>query len=266
MKKLLFVLGLVLSILLPTSILYADGGSVTFDEEKSIVKVNYNSNDYTPYKVLIEKEGAERYSYNLYDDDEVFPLQMGSGRYTIKICKKIPNKKNTYSVVLKQTRTLNLAENAVYLQSVQNINWSDKSKAIALAKNLGLNKAGSEEKFKEIYNEIVRSIVYDFQKASSVATNTRYLPVIDDTYVNKKGICYDYSSLMASMLRSLGVPTKMVHGYSKNTGSVYHAWNEVLLNNKWVVVDTTVDASLYRRGSSYHAEKAKTSYQNNKEF
>ncbi len=266
MKKSLIILGLVLSVLLPSSILYADGGSVTFDQKKSIVKVNYKSDDYTPYKVLIEKEGGKRYSYNLYDDDEVFPLQMGSGKYTVKICKKIQGKSNTYSVVLKESKNLRLEENVVYLQSVQNINWSDKSKAIAIAKELGLNKTKSEEKFKKIYNEIVQSIVYDFQKANSVASNTRYLPVIDDTYLNKKGICYDYSSLMASMLRSIGIPTKMVHGYSQNTGAVYHAWNEVFLNNKWVVVDTTVDASLFRHGATYKAEKAKASYQTNKEF
>ncbi|MBU5438687.1 transglutaminase domain-containing protein [Tissierella sp. MSJ-40] len=45
------------------------------------------------------------------------------------------------------------------------------------------------------------------------------------------------------MLRSQGIPTKLVKGY-KNDLKAYHAWNEVLLDNNWVIVDTTYDAAL----------------------
>lgn len=59
------------------------------------------------------------------------------------------------------------------------------------------------------------------------------------------GICYDYSSLFGSMLRSLGIPTKLVMG-RKDDIEAYHSWNEVYLEdeNKWVTIDTTYDAGM----------------------
>ena len=40
----------------------------------------------------------------------------------------------------------------------------------------------------------------------------------------KSGICFDYAALMTGMLRSQGVPCKLVVGYA---GTVYHAWISV---------------------------------------
>ena len=49
---------------------------------------------------------------------------------------------------------------------------------------------------------------------------------------SKKGICFDYASLMAAMLRSQGIPTKLEVGYS---GQAYHAWISVYLQETgWV--------------------------------
>ena len=45
------------------------------------------------------------------------------------------------------------------------------------------------------------------------------------------------------MLRSQGIPTKLVKGYSDNVDG-YHAWNEVYINEEWITIDTTLDAVL----------------------
>ncbi|MFF2634397.1 transglutaminase domain-containing protein, partial [Microbacterium sp. NPDC058021] len=45
------------------------------------------------------------------------------------------------------------------------------------------------------------------------------------------------------MMRSLDIPTKLVMGDSAYVDE-YHAWNEVFLNGKWVIIDTTVDSGL----------------------
>ena len=48
----------------------------------------------------------------------------------------------------------------------------------------------------------------------------------------RKGICFDYASLMSALLRSQGIPTKLVVGYS---GTAYHAWISVYLDEAgWV--------------------------------
>ena len=46
------------------------------------------------------------------------------------------------------------------------------------------------------------------------------------------------------MQRSQGLPTKLVKGYAKGVDG-YHAWNEVLIGGKWVVVDSTFDAAMW---------------------
>lgn len=45
------------------------------------------------------------------------------------------------------------------------------------------------------------------------------------------------------MLRSLGIPTKLIKGY-KNDLKEYHAWNEVLIDEKWILIDATYDVAL----------------------
>jgi transglutaminase-like putative cysteine protease len=93
------------------------------------------------------------------------------------------------------------------------------------------------------YDFIVQNILYDFDKISTLTSD--YIPIPDKTLLALKGICYDYSSLFAAMKRSEGVPIKLVKGYSTLVDG-YHAWNEVFIDGKWIVVDTTVDAAYYK--------------------
>ena len=63
---------------------------------------------------------------------------------------------------------------------------------------------------------------------------------MDDTLSSKKGICFDYAALVACMLRVQGIRCKLVIGYAD---AYYHAWNEVLVDGKWLRYDTTSMAS-----------------------
>ena len=53
---------------------------------------------------------------------------------------------------------------------------------------------------------------------------TGYLPVVDEVYKSNTGICFDYAAVMATMLRSQGIPTRLEVGYM---GEEYHAWISV---------------------------------------
>ena len=64
-----------------------------------------------------------------------------------------------------------------------------------------------------------------------------YCPLSIDT-LSASG--FDYAALVACMLRTQGVRCKLVIGYAD---SYYHAWNEVLLDEKWTRYDTTSMAS-----------------------
>ena len=81
-----------------------------------------------------------------------------------------------------------------------------------------------------VYNWVIENVSYDTALASNVTVN--YIPDVDATYASKKGICFDYASLMTSMLRLWNVPCKMVFGY---VGEAYHAWISVYTEEEgWV--------------------------------
>ena len=72
------------------------------------------------------------------------------------------------------------------------------------------------------------------------------MPSPDETLALGTGICFDYASLSAAMLRSLGIPCKVVTGYVSPDG-VYHAWNLVYINGSWTSVEFSVRAGEWSR-------------------
>lgn len=236
------------------AISFADASVISINDTSDTVSVKYDASNYEDLKVLVKKD-ALQYVYNIFDNNETFPLQMGSGDYTIGLYQRTEG--NKYRMLTSSVLGAQVDPLIVFKQSVQNMNWSKESAAVKFATKLMLNAKTDKEKFDIVYKFMVSSIVYDYQKAASVGT--RYIPVIDNTLSEKKGICYDYSSLMASMLRSAGIPAKLAEGKSTYT-SVYHAWNEVYLNGKWITIDTTIDAQLITRKIPYKIEKTINEY------
>lgn len=208
---------------------------------QGVVQVSYDVPKDKRIKLMITKDNKS-YSYNLYASKatETFPLQQGNGAYKVSVLENTSG--NKYKVLSSETVDLSMSNtNAVYLSSVQNVKWNSSDKAVLKAKQLTQGLTTDEAKVQAIYNYIVANVKYDYTLAANVTQD--YIPNNDNTLASKKGICYDYASLFATMLRSEGIPTKLVMGNTSYV-SVYHAWNEVLLNGKWVTIDTTVDAGL----------------------
>lgn len=260
MKRLVFLLLLLTTGLIYTGLVGANTGTITFNQEQGTVEVKIVSSNYEALKVLINY-GDERYIYNLFDDHETFALQLGSGTYTVSVYQRVDG--NKYKKVLSTAQSVTVSSQQTFLASIQNINWDEYMKAIAFGKELTKDLKTDREKFDAIYDFVIHTVVYDYKKASSVSS--RYLPVIDVTFDSEKGICYDYSSLVAAMLRSVGVPTKLVEGKSTYT-SAYHAWNEVYDGKQWLIIDTTVDAQLEARKVAYKVEKTETTHKMMKMF
>ncbi|QSF45556.1 transglutaminase-like domain-containing protein [Paenibacillus tianjinensis] len=225
--------------------------------DQGVVAVSYEVPTDKRIKVMITKDGNS-YTYNLYafQSTESFPLQQGNGTYKVSILENTSG--NKYKVVSSENVELNLSNaNAVYLSSVQNVKWSSSDKSVLKAKQLTQGLTTDEAKVKVIYNYIVANVKYDYQLAATVTQD--YIPKNDNTLLTKKGICYDYASLFATMLRSEGIPTKLVMGNTSYV-STYHAWNEVLLNGKWVTIDTTVDAGLAKNSKETALIKVASKY------
>jgi len=218
------------------------------------IKVRYLNETTKKLKVIIEKD-SEQYTYDLNSKGEydTYPLQMGDGSYKVKIFENISE--NKYAT--KQTASINVKlkdQNAPYLISSQMVNFTDTSETVKKAQELTKGKTTDIEKIDAIYDYVISNIVYDNEKAKTVKSG--YLPVVDEIFKSNKGICFDYSSVMAAMLRSESIPTKLVTGYSSNV-SAYHAWNEVYtretgwiaLNGfyfdgeQWKLMDSTIASS-----------------------
>ena len=88
---------------------------------------------------------------------------------------------------------------------------------------------------------MVKNITYDHELAATVQSG--YLPVLDTVLAKRSGICFDYASLMTGMLRSQGIPSKLVVGYA---GTAYHAWISV-----WSEETGWVDGAIYFDGVSW---------------
>lgn len=208
------------------------------DLEHGLINIQYQSKSGSDTKVMIEK-GNQKYIYTI-SSNNTFPMQLGNGNYTVSVLEQKSG--NKYKLIKKDTVNLNMKdEKAVYLQSIQLIHWDKDMKAIQKAKALTKNLNSDQEKIEAIYNYIVKNISYDKKKATKV--NADYIPSIEKTYSSSKGICYDYSTLFAAMLRSVDIPAKLAMGYGKDIDE-YHAWNQVYLKDskQWVTIDTTYDA------------------------
>jgi hypothetical protein len=267
----------------------ATGTTVKYDVDftlssEGVVNVLYNVETDKKIKLIIQN-GVEKYIYDLSTNDEYesFPLQLGDGQYKVMIYENVEG--TSYKSVYSETSYVTIEnELSVYTQSIQQVKWNEENEAIILANALveealiekvsDLGVTGDEvdtitltdeEVINVIYTYVVQNMTYDYNKISGLSYN--YIPEIDTVLADTSGICYDYSVLLAAMLRSQDIPTKLIKGYASFT-TVYHAWNEIYLESeeRWIVVDTTYDAFMYQNNYSYSLEKSADDYSMSKEF
>ncbi len=190
-------------------------------------------------KLRITGPDEEVYTYDLKSKDyEVFPLTGGNGSYTVAVYENIEG--TSYAVAMSEIIDVQISDELTpYLYPNQYVNFSKDSKAVDFASDLVYSANSDLEAVELIYNYIIDNITYDKAKAESKPTN--YVPDIDTTLSTKTGICLDYASLMCSMLRSQGIPTRLEIGYAADA---YHAWISVHIDDKgWVngIVEFTGD-------------------------
>ncbi|NYB73841.1 transglutaminase domain-containing protein [Sedimentibacter hydroxybenzoicus DSM 7310] len=222
------------------------------------IKVRYLNETTKKLKVIIENNSIQ-YTYNLNNKGEydTYPLQLGDGKYKVRVFENISD--NRYATTQTVDIDVKLKdENAPYLISSQMVNYTEESETVKKAQELAANKTNDLEKVEAIYDYVISNIKYDNDKAKNVKSD--YLPDVDEILKENKGICYDYSSLLAAMLRSNSIPTKLVTGYSQNV-SAFHAWNEVYTEETgWIALDKLYfDGKEWRLMDSTIASSAKQS-------
>lgn len=135
-----------------------------------------------------------------------------------------------------------------YTSSNSLIDLETNEIVISKAAELRESSDSNEEFIDKVY-KLIRSMEYDqelFDKNKE--TGRLYIPDINSKFEESKGICVDKSWMVALMLRSQGIPTKIVDGYQEFIGA--HSWNEVLINGQWVHIDAT-NGHLYGMVNGY---------------
>lgn len=212
----------------------------TSQVSKGVIKVSYTSS--ARLKVQITHGSDTPYNYDLNNKGTVesFPLQMGNGAYKISLLENTSG--NSYKVVATTTVNLNLQDaNSVYLNSIQTVNYGVSPKAVAKAVELTKGTSDPAKKADILWDYMVKNNAYDYNKLATLPST--YVPAPDSTLVQKSGICYDFASLYAAMMRTQGIPCRLVKGYAPDYATGYHAWNEVYDSAKkqWITVDPTYD-------------------------
>ena len=107
------------------------------------------------------------------------------------------------------------------------------------------------EIYKAVCNYVTSNFVYDFIK--SVTVKPGQLPQIDECWNSKMGICQDLSALTCAMLRSQGVPARLMIGtVGANT---YHAWVVAVVNGEEKFFDPTAELNASSKTDTYTTER-----------
>ena len=192
--------------------------------------------------------GETEYRYDVPADGTpvIFPLQEGDGTYTIKAMENVESTK--YRPLFSIDCEVKLADEfQPFLRPSAYVDYDQDSECVKLAAQLASKEEDALGVVGAVFEYICDNIVYDKEKAQTVQTTTGYMPVLDDTLRTGKGICFDYASLVAGMLRSEGIPTKMVFG-DVSPDDIYHAWNMFYTEETgWVTVKYEVKAGSWNR-------------------
>lgn len=219
---------------------YAAAPTITSNEKARIDYTDCNKTGVVKIKSLIKTDkrlkvkiikGEIEYKYDLKNDmtEETFPLQLDDGSYKVQVWTN--TKESKYSLTLTADIEVKLEDaNAPYINSNQQVNFTKDSKTIKKAEELVKDCKTDLEKVEKIYNYVIDAMTYDKDKAEKAKNGelSGYVPEIDKVISSGQGICYDYAAVLAAMLRSQGIPAKLVKGYVAPNG-LYHAWNEFFI-------------------------------------
>ena len=207
-------------------------------------------------KVQLTLPDGSLYTYTLAPGGyETLPLTGGSGTYTVSVLENAFD--NIYALAYSgEFQAENVDEFKPYLYPNQYVWFAEDSRVCAMGAELSARSADDLDYVSRVYEYVVENITYDKELAASVPVD--YLPDPEKTLETGKGICLDYASLMTALLRSQGIPAKLVVGYS---GTAYHAWISVYLEEtgwmdgviffdgqNWSRIDPTLAAG--NRGTS----------------
>lgn len=194
-------------------------------------------------KFRINANGSE-YNHDLDPNGatEYYPLEYGNGTYTCTIFEQIPGS-TRYAEAASGSFSVTMNSGlSPFLYPNQYVNFNQSSDVVYKAAELCAGKTSTIDKIAAIFTWVAENVSYDNNLAATVKSG--YIPDPDRTLSKRTGICFDYASLMAAMLRSQSIPARIVIG--KASPDIYHAWNEVYTEETgWITPELLLGNSGY---------------------
>lgn len=205
------------------------------------------------------KKGDLTYNYDMPNNGTpvVAPLNMGDGAYQVSVMQNTTESRYITLCSVDANVVLE-SEFAPFLRPNVFCEYTENSPVVAKARELVSDAENEGDALRSIYQWIVNNVTYDKSKASELAGKTGYIPNPEETLASQTGICFDYASLAAAMLRSQGIPCKIITGYVAPNG-IYHAWNEVWIDGSWKTIAITVNPQTWTRVDTTFAAGGDTS-------
>ena len=203
-------------------------------------------------KVRISIGGsALNYDINNEGNFEVFPLQFGRVNYTVTLYRNVEGKK--YKEVGQVTVSPKGMEDELrcFLYPNQYVNYTEETECVQLACEMCKDMTSQAEIYKTVCNYVVSNFSYDFIK--SVTVKPGVLPDIDYCWEKKMGICQDLSALTCAMLRSQGVPARLMIG-TLGSGTA-HAWVLAVVDGEDKFFDPTAELNASSKTDTYTTER-----------
>ncbi len=139
-----------------------------------------------------------------------------------------------------------IGSNDLYLQQTKSVRITDEIRVIGFPYEKSLRKAAELAKFVNDYLD------YDIDYVGKNLPSDEVLRV-------RRGVCVEFSNMLAALLRANEIPTRYVVGYAyspKQKNFLGHVWLEVLLiDGTWVPLDPTwlqagyIDATHIKSGT-----------------
>ncbi|MBQ9015050.1 MAG: transglutaminase domain-containing protein [Firmicutes bacterium] len=224
----------------------SSGAGASIDTSKvsdGYVAVSASSSSRLKFQVI---KGEDTYNYDIDSggDPSVFPLQCGNGTYQFRVMENITGSK--YAELYSTSADVSLSDEfQPFLRPSDYVDYAKDSACVKKAAEISAKAGSAMDVVSGVYDYITKGVTYDTDKAKTVESG--YLPAPDETMKSGKGICFDYASLAAAMLRSQGIPTKVIFGYVA-PDDLYHAWNMFYTKETgWVTVDYKVSGDSWNR-------------------
>ncbi len=221
------------------------------------IKIEVIPNDY----VKENEYQPDEYYYDIVPSEEftTIPITLGDGNYTVNVRSLKAGTTNDYAYDGQLVLDVELESEFIpFLYPSLSVYFDENSLSVSTAEDVVTGATSDLDAIESIFNFVVDNVEYDWDLAAS--DRSFYYVDADSVVQTGTGTCYEYSTLMAAMLRSQGFPTKMVFGFA---GDAYHAWLLVyeeesgtvdrvihFNGNSWQLMDPTF-ASSGNRGAEY---------------